>query len=140
MWLQIPEISLNAVTFNFNKGDYCVIIREDDRNERMFRFPITGDETVLDAIARVDGLPAVCFKKKIWLVRPAPTKKDRCEILPVNWMDFVLYGSPATNYTLRPGDQIHIGPGQREPYKPIRIHGQLILLQSGTVTSTTPPQ
>jgi hypothetical protein len=135
-WLQDPEISVSMAANNSKL--YYVIIRDRDF-EQVSHFPITGRETVLDAITEIPDLPVLCLKSRIWIVRPNATK-NRCEILPVNWKDITQLGATKTNYQLFPGDQIHVGTGQPEPpTKPVRIHGMTIL-HDDTVTSGTPPQ
>lgn len=70
------------------------------------RYPITGNETVLDAIQNASGLMPTAAPQNIRLVRPAP-KGACCEqLLPVNLAAIVSGGDPTTNYQLMPGDRI----------------------------------
>src|SRR5207244_8678500 len=71
------------------------------------RFPITGNETVLDALAQVNGLTRAA-SKNIWIARPAPSGMHCDQILPVNYNDIVRGGSTATNYQLLPGDRLFL--------------------------------
>jgi polysaccharide export outer membrane protein len=71
------------------------------------RFPITGNETVLDAIANVSGTQSVS-SKRIWIARPTPGA-DGVQVLPVDWKGVSVAGATATNYQLMPGDRVIIG-------------------------------
>ena len=69
--------------------------------------PITGKETVLDAITQVGGLSPVS-SKKVWIARPVPGSVGCEQHLPVDW-DAIAHGaSTATNYQLMPGDRVFI--------------------------------
>jgi hypothetical protein len=74
----------------------------------MVRMPITGNETVLDAIAQLNGLPAQTSLRKIWIARPAPDEVGCEQILPVDWIAITDRASTATNYQILPGDRIHV--------------------------------
>ena len=74
--------------------------------------PITGNETVLDAVARIGGLSQLS-SKKIWIARPAPNGVGCEQILPVNWDDITQGASTATNYQMLPGDRLFIA---QDPY------------------------
>jgi polysaccharide export outer membrane protein len=70
------------------------------------RLPITGNETVLDAINYSGGLIPTAAPQNIRLVRPAP-KGACCEqVLPVNLAAIISGGDPTTNYQLMPGDRL----------------------------------
>ena len=70
------------------------------------RLPITGSETVLDAINFAGGLSQKGSKPKIRLVRPAVPGVSGPQVLPVDYAAIVYEGDPATNYRLRPGDRV----------------------------------
>lgn len=101
-----PEISLSV--YAYNSKVYYVITDGGGYGQQVYRFPITGNETVLDGISNITGLPAVASKKKIWLARPAPPCHDCDQILPVDWRAIVEGGSTKTNYQLLPGDRIYV--------------------------------
>jgi polysaccharide export outer membrane protein len=103
-----PEISLDV--FAYNSKVYYVISDGDGLGQQVYRFPVTGNETVLDGISNVAGLPAVVSRKKIWLARPAPPGHPCDQILPVDWDAITQGGSTNTNYQLFPGDRIYISP------------------------------
>ncbi len=101
-----PEISVAVSAFNSKY--YYVIADGAGYGMQVLRFAITGNETVLDAISNISGLPAVSSTKKIWVARPTPVKAGCYEILPVNWRALTMAGDTETNYQLFPGDRIYI--------------------------------
>ncbi len=70
------------------------------------KFPVTGNETVLDAINYAGGLIATAAPNNIRLVRPAPPGACCEQVLPVNLAAIVSAGDPTTNYQLMPGDRL----------------------------------
>jgi polysaccharide export outer membrane protein len=70
------------------------------------RMPITGNETVLDAINYAGGLSPVASVPNIRLVRPAPPGACCEQVLPVNYEAIVNVGDVTTNYQLMPGDRL----------------------------------
>jgi polysaccharide export outer membrane protein len=70
------------------------------------RLPITGNETVLDAIHFAGGLIPTAAPQNIRLVRPAPPGACCEQLLPVNLSAIVNGGDSTTNYQLMPGDRI----------------------------------
>ncbi|MBA4062518.1 MAG: hypothetical protein C0501_02205 [Isosphaera sp.] len=76
--------------------------------EQIARFPITGSETVLDAIANVGGLQDVSSKRNIWVARRTPHPGQPWQILPVDWVGMSQHGITATNYQLLPGDRVYV--------------------------------
>ncbi len=70
------------------------------------RLPVTGSETVLDAINYAGGLPTTAKAAKIRLVRPAPTGAGNEQVLPVDLDAIVQKADPTTNYQVLPGDRI----------------------------------
>jgi polysaccharide export outer membrane protein len=70
------------------------------------KLPITGNETVLDAINYAGGLIPTASPQNIRLVRPAPPGACCEQVLPVNLAAIISGGDPTTNYQLMPGDRI----------------------------------
>ena len=70
------------------------------------RLPITGNETVLDAINYAGGLIPTASTVNIRLVRPAPPGACCEQTLPVNIAAIINAGDPTTNYQLMPGDRV----------------------------------
>jgi polysaccharide export outer membrane protein len=70
------------------------------------KMPITGNETVLDAINYAGGLLATAAPQNIRLVRPAPPGACCEQVLPVNIAAIISAGDPTTNYQIMPGDRL----------------------------------
>ncbi|HEV3257615.1 MAG TPA: polysaccharide biosynthesis/export family protein [Gemmataceae bacterium] len=103
-----PEISM--VVSGYNSKVYYVVFDGAGYGQSLIRVPITGNETVLDALADLRGFPAQTSLCKVWVVRPTPAGAHCDQVLPVNWKAIVDCGETATNYQLLPGDRIHVGP------------------------------
>ncbi|GAC1466995.1 MAG: hypothetical protein NVSMB9_08130 [Isosphaeraceae bacterium] len=76
------------------------------------KFPVTGNETVIDAILTA-GLRANSIPEKAYLVRPQPSCGPDL-ILQIDWTGIKERGDTTTNYQIFPGDRI-IVPGGRAP-------------------------
>ena len=70
------------------------------------RLPITGNETVLDAINYAGGLIPTASTVNIRLVRPAPPGASCEQLLPVNYAAIINAGDTTTNYQMMPGDRL----------------------------------
>jgi polysaccharide export outer membrane protein len=103
-FLENPEVSVDVFAYNSKK--YYVIAEGAGLGDVVQPFPITGNETVLDAIANVNGLQAIS-SKRIWIARPSP-EDATVTILPVDWVAITAYGVAETNYQLLPGDRVFI--------------------------------
>jgi polysaccharide biosynthesis/export protein len=103
-YLDTPEISLDV--YAYNSKVYYVITQGAGLGDGVYRFPVTGNETVLDAISQINGLQQVS-SKKIWIARPT---EDPCvmQVLPVSWEQITAQGLAGTNYQVLPGDRIFI--------------------------------
>lgn len=107
-----PEVSLSI--YAYNSKFYYVITDGAGYGEQVFRLPSTGNETVLDAMSMIGGLPIVASKRRIWVARPAaPGSGCRDQILPIDWCGITRAGNTRTNYQLLPGDRIYV---MAQPY------------------------
>jgi polysaccharide export outer membrane protein len=100
--------SLSVQVAAYNSKVYYIITDGGGYGATVARFPSTGNETVLDALSQVGGLPNVASKKKIWVARATPGH-GAPQVLPVDWCGIVLRGEGATNYQIFPGDRIYVG-------------------------------
>jgi polysaccharide biosynthesis/export protein len=91
----------------FNSQNYYVIVAGAMMEEVTQRFPITGNETVLDAIGQIKELSRVS-SKTMWIARPAPGGSGQEQILPVDWRAIAAGGETKTNYQILPGDRLYI--------------------------------
>ncbi len=127
----------------YNSKFYYVITDGAGFGEQVYRVLCTGNETVLDAISQIAGLPAVASKSQIWVARATPTEVHTPNILPVDWRDITMNGRATTNYQIYPGDRIYVNSDKliradsflAKVFSPIeRILG-ITLLGSTTVNS-----
>ncbi len=105
-FLSNPIVSVDIAAYNSKV--YYVIFDGGGRGQQIFRLPITGNETVLDAIANVQGLPQVSSKYHMWVARPAPATVDEEMILPVDWVGVSSGALTRTNYQILPGDRLYV--------------------------------
>lgn len=103
-FLEDPEISLNV--YAYNSKVYYVVTQGAGLGDGVYRFPIKGNETVLDAISEINGLGAVS-STRIWVARPTDVP-GQMQILPVKWEEITAQASASTNYQLMPGDRVFI--------------------------------
>jgi polysaccharide export outer membrane protein len=103
--LDRPEVVVDIFAYNSKK--YYIITQGAGLGDNVAESPITGNETVLDAIARLGGISQVS-STNIWIARPAPNGTGAEQILPVNWDEISRGASTATNYQIMPGDRVYI--------------------------------
>jgi polysaccharide biosynthesis/export protein len=70
-------------------------------------YPISGRETVLDAILAAGGVTDAADLGGITFTRPSPPNECRV-VLPICYREIVQLGDTATNYQVGPGDRIYV--------------------------------
>lgn len=100
--------ALTVDVLAYNSKVFYVITDGGGYGEQVVRLPVTGNETVLDAIAQINGLSPVSSKHAIWIARRTPGIGGQDNILKVDWVGITQRGSAATNYQVLPGDRIYI--------------------------------
>ncbi len=101
------QVSVDVLAYNSKV--YYIITDGAGYGEQVYRAPFTGNETVLDALSLINGLPPVASKKKIWVARRVPDHGGHGNnILPVDWCAITQGGATATNYQIFPGDRIYV--------------------------------
>jgi polysaccharide export outer membrane protein len=105
---EVSALNTNLDVIAYNSKKYYIITDGGGYGEQIYPFPITGNETVLDALSNIYGLPAVASKKNIWIARATPDGSPYPKILPVDWRGISQYGAAATNYQILPGDRIYV--------------------------------
>jgi polysaccharide biosynthesis/export protein len=105
-WVVNPQVAVDV--YSYNSKFYYVVFDGGGFGEQIYKLPITGNETVLDGIATVQGLPSVSSLWRIWIARPAPCGHPCDQILMVDWQAIVKGGSTCTNYQLFPGDRVYV--------------------------------
>jgi polysaccharide export outer membrane protein len=103
--LEEPEVYVDVLAYNSKV--YYIITQGAGLGDDVARVPITGNETVLDAVANIQGLSQVS-STRMWIARPAPNGVGCEQILPINWNDIAQGAATATNYQLMPGDRLFI--------------------------------
>jgi polysaccharide biosynthesis/export protein len=101
-----PAISVDVI--GYNSKVYYVVVDLGDAGKQLTRFPITGNESVMDALSQIKGLPAGTSSKRIWVARQSPIQHDEPQVMPVDWDAIVRGRSMATNYQLLPGDRVFV--------------------------------
>ena len=107
--LSVDDIKkgLVADVLAYNSKVYYVITDGAGYGEQVYPIAVTGNETVLDAMSKINGLPPAASKKRIWVARATP-HCDHPEILPVDWCGITQQGCADTNYQIFPGDRIYV--------------------------------
>lgn len=140
-YLVDPEVSVDV--YAFNSKVFYVIYDGGGAGQQITRLPITGNETVLDAVSQINGLSAVADKRRIWVARPVPACSADDEILPVDWCAVTKRGRTETNYQLFPGDRLYVeadplitlDTGLARIISPVERLFGVVLLGNGTVQS-----
>jgi len=104
-FLDAPLVSVDV--FSYNSKVYYVITEGAGQGDNIARFPVTGNETVLDAIAQINGLSRLS-SKDVWIARPAPSGVGCDQILPVDIEAIMKGAATGTNYQVLPGDRVFI--------------------------------
>ena len=100
-----PEVAVNILAYNSKV--YYIITEGANLGDNIVRVPVTGNETVLDALTTVGGISQLS-SKDIWIARPG-SGDDVCEqILPIDYDLIARGGMTATNYQVFPGDRVYI--------------------------------
>ncbi|MCY2962439.1 MAG: polysaccharide biosynthesis/export family protein [Planctomycetota bacterium] len=99
------EVVVDVLAYNSKK--IYVITDGAGSGEQVVILPYTGGETVLDALANINGLSAVS-SKQMWIARPAPNGTEVAQTMPVDWRAITQDAITTTNYQLMPGDRIYI--------------------------------
>jgi len=102
--LEQPEVAVDV--FAYNSKVYYVVFQGGGAGDAIYKFPITGNETVLDAMTGIGGFEYVS-SQRMWIARPT-LDGDNVQILPVDWEAITAQGAVATNYQLMPGDRVFI--------------------------------
>ncbi|MCL2117266.1 MAG: polysaccharide biosynthesis/export family protein [Planctomycetaceae bacterium] len=107
-YLDNPEVAVDV--YSFNSKHYYVVMQGAGYGDKLIPFPYTGNETVLHAIAGINGLDRVS-SKRVWIARPSLMNyygQQEYNILAVDWQGITANASPQTNYQLMEEDRIYI--------------------------------
>jgi protein involved in polysaccharide export with SLBB domain len=104
-YIASPEVSVEITAYNSKV--FYIITQGAGMGDNVRRVPITGNDTVLDALSVVNGLSQVS-SKKMWIARPSPANSTKGKIMPVDYVGITQRGATATNYQILPGDRLFI--------------------------------
>lgn len=110
-YLEEPEVSVEV--YAYNSQSYYIVLQGvgNGQGDGVVRVPVTGNETVLDALTQIQGLQPFS-SKRVWIARPAPDRLGSDQILPVDWNSISQGGATATNYQILPGDRLFVAENQ----------------------------
>lgn len=118
--LESPEVFVDMLAYNSKV--YYVITQGGGFGDNVFRAAITGNETVLDAIANVGGISQIS-SARLWIARPAPNGTGCEQILPVDWKELTSGAQTATNFQLFPGDRLFIAEDRYQKVSTLLARG-----------------
>lgn len=102
-----PEVSVDIQ--GYNSKVFYIITQGATLGDQVLRLPVTGNETVLDAISQIGGLSTLVSKPpRIWIARAQPGGVHGDDLLAVNWKAISRCGDSRTNFQLLPGDRLYI--------------------------------
>jgi polysaccharide export outer membrane protein len=90
----------------YNSKVYYIVTQGAGFGDGVYRFPMTGNETVLDAISQINGLQRVS-SKRIWVARPTDNAGGM-QRLEVSWEDITANANARSNYQILPGDRVFV--------------------------------
>ena len=137
-FLEDPEVAIDM--FAYNSKVYYVITEGAGVGDTVTRLPITGNETVLDAIANINGLNELT-SKRIWIARPAP-HGEAPQVLACDWRGITALGAASSNYQIMPGDRVFVAEDKRvafdtdmaKTFAPLERAAGFTLLQTNLAT------
>ena len=91
----------------YNSKVYYVVTEGAGLGDNVLRVPVTGNETVLDAISTIGGLSQLS-STQIWIARPAAGRLRLRADSAGRLGAITRGGTTATNYQIMPGDRIFI--------------------------------
>jgi protein involved in polysaccharide export with SLBB domain len=101
---QVPDVGAIVVRVVVRQSKVFYVLGEVNAPGS---FPLSGRETVLDAILAAGGLTDRASRRGIILSRP--THPDCCRVvLPVCYDEIVQLGDTTTNYQIAPGDRVFV--------------------------------
>jgi protein involved in polysaccharide export with SLBB domain len=104
----LKGISIDVLAYN-SKVYYIIVDGARQQGDQIVALPVTGNDKVLDAFAKIGGLPVVSSKYRIWVARQSCGNGPET-ILPVDWCGISKRGDGTTNWQLMPNDRIFVAP------------------------------
>lgn len=102
-----PDVQVVCDVAGYNSKKYYIVVEHPGKGNYVQALPITGNETVLDAISIIGGFRQLRdASTEIYVARPSYTGKET--ILPVDFDAITRGARTDTNYQLWPGDRLFI--------------------------------
>ena len=105
--LDPSQLLISVDVLAYNSKSYYVITDGAGYGEQIYRAQFTGNETVLDALSQINGIPAVGSKRHVWVARRTPHGVGE-QILHVDYNGTSALGLAETNYQILPGDRVYV--------------------------------
>jgi polysaccharide biosynthesis/export protein len=136
----LDNVSVDVLAYNSKQFFICT--DGGGQGEQVIPLPSTGNDFVLSAMSKIQGLPAVASKYRIWVAR-ANGPGGAEPILPVDWIAITQHGAAGLNWQIMPGDRIYVhsdpwiraNVGVSKVLAPFERVMGVILLGSQTVNS-----
>lgn len=102
---EMPEVAVDV--YGYNSKVYYVVTQGAGLGDQIVPFPVTGNETALDAVSQIQGLTANS-STRMWIARPGKNACGGDQILPIDWPSITQRGDTTTNYQMLPGDRLFV--------------------------------
>ncbi|MCA9260796.1 MAG: TolC family protein, partial [Planctomycetales bacterium] len=104
-YLENPEIAVDVL--GYNSKVFYVVTQGAGLGDGVIILPSRGNETVLDAIGKIQGLQSNS-STRMWIARPGSNDCGGDQILPVDWLAVTQRGDTTTNFQILPGDRLYV--------------------------------
>ncbi|TWU60729.1 Polysaccharide biosynthesis/export protein [Rubripirellula tenax] len=118
------DTKVSVSVFAYNSKAIYVVTQGGGLGDALVRLPYTGNETVMDALAQINGTSYVS-SSEMWIARPN-RESDKPVRLPIDWEAITQNADVRTNYQLLPGDRVFIA------------HSKLVAFDSAIAKFTSP--
>lgn len=105
-YLDSPQVAVDVQ--NYNSKYYYIIMQGAGLGDSVQRVAVSGNETVLDAIAAQGRIPSSNDQYQIWIARPGRGRKGHEQLLMVDWRAITQLAETDTNYQILPGDRLYV--------------------------------
>jgi polysaccharide export outer membrane protein len=96
-----PSVAVDVTAYNSKV--YYIIVEGVGQGDSIHRYPLTGNETVLDALAQVN---VIRRDMNFWILRP--NADGAFQLIAVDWTKLKSGEDSIRKYQLRPGDRVFL--------------------------------
>lgn len=104
-YFENPQVGVDV--FGYNSKVYYIITQGAGLGDQVFRLPVKGNETALDAIGEMQGFSSNS-SLRMWIARPGFNNQGGDQIMPIDWLGISQRADVTTNYQLMPGDRLYV--------------------------------